>query len=63
MLSLHGKAPGVTVTQCREPHDARGWLALSPGTLQSCFQPCKMLTHSISTVFINVLNAERDYPA
>lgn len=56
------KAPGVTVKWCWELCNAWGWLSLSPSTLQSYFQPCKMIMHSISAMFIDVLKAERDYP-
>lgn len=60
VLSLCSKAPGVTIKRCWELCDAKGWLALPPGTLQSYFQPCKMITRNISMMFTGISDAERD---
>lgn len=51
----------AAVQQC----NARGRLLLSPSTLQSYFQQCKMITqsHGIALMFVDALNGERDYPA
>lgn len=46
------------VQQC----SARGRLLLSPSTLQSYFQQCKMITrsHGIALMFVDALNGERE---
>lgn len=60
VLSLYSKAPGVLVKRRWALRNARGWLSLPPSTLQSYSQPCKLLTYSISTMFPDILTAERE---